>query len=76
MTPKEKAEELVQRYEVLTTGWTTTEDAIQSALFCVDEKFKSIKDSFGGNTKTSIKLMKLSKAYKELLEVKQEINKI
>ena len=84
MTPKEKANELVQSFYNNQSSHSITSVAFNSAkrcaLICVDEKFKSIKDSFGGggNTKSqiSIKLMKLSKAYKELLEVKQEINKI
>jgi len=67
-TPLEFARELVEKHHDV---YQLESLAVEHALLTVDEKFKSIKDSFGGNTKTSIKLMKLSKAYKELLEVKQ-----
>ncbi len=49
--------------------------AKECALICVDEKFKSINDAFG-HTEISIKLMKLSEAYKQLTQVKKEINKL
>ena len=62
MTPKEKAEELVEKYEVLTTGWNYIEDAKQCALICVDELLKS---TFVQNN-----------TYNYWTEVKQEINKL
>jgi len=79
-TPKEKAKQLIQKFELIDREQRYQDElnlfeAKQCALICVDEKFKSIEDSFGGNTKTTIRLMKLSKAYKELIEVKQEINR-
>ena len=49
--------------------------AKECALICVDEKFKSINDAFG-HTEISIKLMKLSEAYKQLTQVKKAIKKL
>ncbi len=63
-------------YEFIEGNLEEKERAKERALICVDEKFKSIEDSFGGNTAATIKLMKLSKAYKELIEVKREIYKL
>ena len=51
------------------------EKAKECALICVDEKFKSINDVFG-HTEISIKLMKLSEAYKQLTQVKKAIKKL
>ena len=80
MTPKEKAEELVERYEVLTTGWNYIEDAKKCALICVDEildnffdgslKIKDGKKVFQGVWSTSHHAMEYYN------EVKQEINKL
>ena len=60
MTPKEKAEYLVERYEyegknLLDLSFGSEEEAKRCALICVDELLKS---------------------YNYLTEVKQEINKI
>ena len=41
----------------------------------MDEKFKSINDAFG-HSEMSIKLMKLSDAYKQLTQVKKAIEKL
>ena len=67
MTPKEKAEYLVERYEyegknLLDLSFGSEEEAKRCALICVDELLKS---TFVQNN-----------AYNYWTEVKQEINKI
>jgi len=66
MTPKEKAEELVERYEVLTTGWNYIEDAKKCALICVNEMHKAIEHFYGQDKEVS----------EYIEEIKQEINKL
>ena len=88
MTQAEKeARELVDRFKADTVIYTwgdngykvdietSLQNAKNCALKCVDEKFKSINDVFG-NSEISIKLMKLSEAYKKLTQVKKAIEKL
>mgnify|MGYP001097300197 FL=1 len=72
---EKKAKELVDRFDETLTYLESKTKAKECALICVDEKFKSINDVFG-HTEISIKLMKLSEAYKQLTQVKKEINKL
>ena len=70
MTPKEKAKELVERYEYIgeyvSDIWMGKYIIKQCALICVDEMYKSIEHFYGQDKEVS--------GYIE--EVKQEINKI
>ena len=71
MTPKEKAKELVDMFQYDITEpqdyiRMSEDDAIESALICVNEMIKNIiwSSDFNGSKR------------KELEEVKQEINKL
>ena len=76
MTQAEKeAKELVDRFDETLNYLESKTKAKECALICVDEKFKSINDVFG-HTEISIKLMKLSEAYKQLTQVKKAIKKL
>ncbi len=71
MTPKEKAEELVHRYDLLQTyveGFSL-DDAKQCALIAVDEIIKAIPDASDDNSPYNHEL-------KYWQEVKQEIEKL
>ena len=70
MTPKEKAEKLVQQYIYRTTGYVNINDAKQCALIAVDEKIKLYNElnEYGLLHPNSIGL--------ELHEIKTEIEKI
>jgi len=72
---EKKAKELYFKYKSSENHILTPRQAKQCALICVDEKFKSINDVFG-HTEISIKLMKLSEAYKQLTQVKKAIKKL
>ena len=68
MTPKEKAEELVNRFENETHSLVKDEDAKQCALIAVDELIKEELlwlQEVGGNESES-----------EWIKVKQEINNL
>jgi len=71
MTPKEKANELTQRFELIDREHRYQDElnlfeAKQCALICVDEMIKNIiwSSDFNGSKR------------KQLEEVKQEINKL
>jgi hypothetical protein len=70
MTAKEKAEELLDRYETLgkdfTRGVSMKEFSKQCALIAVDEVLKSQKNIYGVNNKSTT----------FYLEVKQEIKQL
>jgi hypothetical protein len=77
MAAREEAIELVERFKRrLNISEFEEIRAIQCAQICVDEKFKSIQRSFGVATKINVKLMKLSQAYKDLVEVEKELLKL
>lgn len=63
MTPKEKANELVERYVVLTTGWNYIEVAKKCALMRVNEILEG-------------SMLVHVADYNYWTDVKQEINKI
>ena len=71
MTPKEKAEELVNRYKNLhghpTEQYLDSEDAKMCTLIGVDEIFFALKYNLDGATSGSVKYW---------TEVKQEIGKL
>lgn len=70
MTPKEKAEELFDKYYIICQEYTEeiqcSIQAKQCALIAVDEVLKSQRNIYGVN----------NKATKFYLEVKQEIEKL
>ena len=67
MTPKEKAKELVERFDETLTYLESKAKAKQCALICVDWHLKEFIDTYGDDLIDNI-------AYWE--EVKQEINKL
>ena len=65
MTPKEKAKDLVEKFDETLTYLTSKTKAIQCALLCVDEMLNNYEDRY-----------KYCKNKQFLEEVKQEIQKI
>ena len=71
MTPKEKAKELVEKYQfngdMIDDVRMSEESAIESALICVDEILESLWNVGHSSSNNEIKYWQ---------EVKQEINKL
>ena len=84
MIPKEKAKELVMKFQYLVAGWDCyhdepielihrLSDMKKCALICVDEKQETIDKMFNGYYTMP---KEWRKEYDELEEVRQEINKL
>ena len=69
MTPKEKAEELVERYDETLTYLESKSKAKQCALIAVDEIIKSIDFDW-------MEVQNLESQHRYWQEVKQEIEKL
>ena len=72
-TPKEEAKELLGKYLNIEFGLLTDNQAKQCALFCVDEKIKTVQELCelkNGMSEDELAFIG------ELLEVKQEIEKL
>ena len=67
MTPKEKAQELINKYLAVQFGDFSTTDAKRCALIAIDEMLNFWDNLF---------ITEGSLVYKYLLEVKQEINNL
>ena len=67
MTAKEKAKELVGRFNYKNKHYLSL-DAKQCALICIDEKIEALLPYAG--------LLDIKKQVQELEEVKQEVNKL
>ena len=73
MTPKEKARDLVERFDETLTYLESKAKAKQCALICVDEKQETIDKMFNGyHTMPE----EWRREYNSLEEVKQEINNL
>tara|TARA_R110000764_G_scaffold28863_3_gene67803 strand:+ start:1952 stop:2212 length:261 start_codon:yes stop_codon:yes gene_type:complete len=84
LTPKEKAKELVMKFQHIVTSWDCYNDEPleleymmgdmkKCALICLDEKQKTIDKMFNGYYTMP---KEWQKEYDELEEVKEEINKL